>query len=450
MKYNENKKILHIVHCIDTEGPLTEDLIDTFQRVNDVYGKVVSGIDATKVNLKKLQNKEFELGGYETNISKMLDPKLLKYNNNWEQINTMLDEALSAPFRNKTVDDFTNGWTYSWHCMDHVGYTDNPRRKDIGFGNVFRFYKHKLKEFSNHNDEINWHYHPLSFSRNPLQCATNYINSFDVLLEILCRRVIDENWFPTTNRPGFHTERQDIHMFLEQWIPFDYANQNYDIDDGQLDLVGGRFGDWRRASSSWLGYNPSHDDYQLPGNCRRFIYRCLNVGTRFNELKKHHVESAFLDASKNGSAILAFADHDYRDIRPNVDYVRGLVEDIRGQFPNVLIKFSGAEAAAIEHNNTLSDCCTGDVDNLSLIIELELNKLKVKVESGQLFGPQPFLALRTHDGAYHHDNFDIQIPGKEYTYTFDSNTLPLKAIQSIGVASSGRFGGYDVKKLDVK
>ncbi|MDA0120160.1 MULTISPECIES: hypothetical protein [Vibrio] len=439
---NENKqKTLYVVHCIDTEGPLTEDLVDTFKRLKNVYGNVVKDIEPSRENLRKLQNAELNLDGFEKEVSKMLAPHLLQYNNNWSQIDRMLDDALSEAFRKKTIDDANEGWVYSWHCMDHVGYSDNPRRKDLGFGNVFRFYRQKLKETNSECDEINWHYHPLSFSRNPLQCATNYVNSYDVLLESLCRRVIDEGWFPTVNRPGFHTERQDIHMFLEQWIPFDYANQFYEVDDGQLDLVSGRFGDWRRASSSWRGYNPSHDDYQSLGNCRRHIFRCLNVGTRFNELKKHHVASAFAEADNMGSAILAFADHDYRDIRPNVNYVRGLVESLRSEYPSVKVKFSGAEQAAVavtENTNRTP---------LKLAASVEQNVLKVRVLSGELFGPQPFLAIKTLQGNYYHDNFDIQTPGIEYTYTFDFNTLPLRSVSSIGVASAGRYGAFDVQQI---
>ena len=30
-----NDKILHIVHTIDTEGPLDEDLLATFERIKD-------------------------------------------------------------------------------------------------------------------------------------------------------------------------------------------------------------------------------------------------------------------------------------------------------------------------------------------------------------------------------------------------------------------------------
>ncbi|MCG9687461.1 hypothetical protein L1D13_11050, partial [Vibrio tubiashii] len=342
---SDMNKTLYIVHCIDTEGPLTEDISDTFDRIESIYD-IKLGLHSNPDNLKKLQRKELDLAGLENEIAKLVSPELLNYNNSWQDVRNMLLDCLSEDFRNKTIDDFGNGWVYSWHCMDHAGYSDNPRRKDLGYGNVYKFYKNILAETNSTQDEINWHYHPLPFDRNPLRCAVNYSNSFDVLLQVLTRRVIDEGWFPSVNRPGFHSERQDIHMFLEQWIPFDYANQSYDFDDGQQDLIGGRFGDWRRAPKTWRGYNPHHDDYQTEGGCRRTIFRCLNVGTRFNLLKISHVREAFKEAQEEGSAILSFSNHDYREMRGDIDYVRGLLSECRSEFPDVKIAFAGANEAA--------------------------------------------------------------------------------------------------------
>jgi len=83
------------------------------------------------------------------------------------------------------------------------------------------------------------------------------IASGDGLYEILARRVIDWLWFPSCFRPGFHTERPDSHLFLEQFIPFDYANQACGDDGGAFsDTAGGRYGDWRRATRSWHPYQP--------------------------------------------------------------------------------------------------------------------------------------------------------------------------------------------------
>ena len=92
----------------------------------------------------------------------------------------------------------------------------------MGIHQVFDFYK-DLVDNQNLGDSLHWHFHPMSTYREANKCATSYINS-PHLYEILCRRIIERKWFPTVFRAGFHVERPDSHLFLEQWIPFDLSN----------------------------------------------------------------------------------------------------------------------------------------------------------------------------------------------------------------------------------
>jgi hypothetical protein len=435
----QNIPILHIVHCIDTEGPLYEDIQATFERLDSIFG---IKMEASPENLRKLQKKKIYLEGLEDAVAKCFAPELLKYNTNWAEISDMLDEALSSDFRSRMLDDFGNGWVYSWHCMDHIGYNENPRHKDAGYGNVFRYYKSKLALTESSADEINWHFHPLSLARKPTQAATSYLNSYDVLLPIICRRILDDQWFPVVNRPGFHAERPDSHAFMEQWLPFDYANQFVEEKEDQPDVSDGRFGDWRRAPKTWRGYHPSHDDYQVEGNCRRIIFRCLNLGTRLRSLTTEHFHEAFKEAKENGSAVLAFADHDYRDIRTDVATFRAMLLKVKNQYPEVKIKFSGAEAAAL--------AISGNYFQPKLVLTTELigNKFFVKLQEGELFGPQPFLAIKLKSGQYFHDNMDMIEPGKVWAYVLDEQTFKVEALEKIGVGSAGRFGGYNVSVIE--
>jgi hypothetical protein len=130
---------------------------------------------------------------------------------------------------------------YSWFVVDHVGYTDNPRRRDIGYHNVFDHYRRLLHETGSTHDDLQFHFHPMSTYREAHVCATSYLNS-PHLLETLARRIIDRGWFPSCFRPGFHAERPDAHWFLEQWLPFDFANQAMPDDadvERQRDLAAG-------------------------------------------------------------------------------------------------------------------------------------------------------------------------------------------------------------------
>lgn len=431
--------VLHIVHCIDTEGPLDEDLQATFERLQYIFG---ISLKPSQQTLVALQKKEIDLGGLEERVAKTFAPELLKYNRNWADISDMLDSALSDDFRRQVIDDFGNGWVYSWHCMDHVSCFDNPRHKDFGYGNIFRFYETKLAETNSVQDEINWHYHPLSLKKDPTHTASSYLNNYNDILQILCRRIIENKWFPVVNRPAFHTERPDSHAFLENWLPFDYANQVLDSEQDQHELTHGRFADWSRAPKTWRGYHPSHDDYQQEGNCKRIIFRILNVGTRHRALNETHFHEAFKEAKESGEAIIAFADHDYRDLREDVNKARQMLSAVRGMYPDVKIKFSGAESAAKE--------ILGYNDKKGPVITLEMsgNRAVIRLKDGEIYGPQPFLAIKTKDGRYFHDNVDVIEPKREWSYIFDDQTMNVDILSKIGVGTAGRYGGYSAAVIE--
>ena len=46
-------------------------------------------------------------------------------------------KIFSKDFRNKDKDSFGKNWIFNWHCLDHVGYKHNPRRRDLGYHKIF-------------------------------------------------------------------------------------------------------------------------------------------------------------------------------------------------------------------------------------------------------------------------------------------------------------------------
>tara|TARA_B100000315_G_scaffold156944_1_gene145478 strand:- start:880 stop:1224 length:345 start_codon:yes stop_codon:yes gene_type:complete len=106
----KNNNIVHIVHCIDTEGPLSENLNATFKRLKNIFGV---DLRISKNNLHKIQNKKLDFGGKENLIAKVFNPKLLSYNDNWSKIKKMHSNISSVKFRNKYKDSFGNGWIYN-------------------------------------------------------------------------------------------------------------------------------------------------------------------------------------------------------------------------------------------------------------------------------------------------------------------------------------------------
>jgi hypothetical protein len=64
------------------------------------------------------------------------------------------------------------------------------------------------------------------------------------------------------------------------------------------------------------------------------------------------------------------------------------------------------------------------------------------------FGPQPWLALKTVNGKYHFDNFDIDVPFHRWQYVFDQETFALSGLSVIGIAANNAQGSTTVVQVD--
>ena len=432
------EKVVYIVHCVDTEGPLKETIRATFERLKEMFG---IDLKPSYETLRKLQEMSIDLNGNEKDVATVVSDKLLSYNETWTPLDSMLDELLSIKFRNRILDSCGNGWIYNWHCMDHVGFSENPRHRDLGFHNIFDHYIEKLDQTSSQQDGIHFHHHPIPFTKQAHHPATHFFSHCPVIFEIIARKIIERKWFPSVNRPGFHSTRPDSHWFLEQFVPFDIANQNTTEDYSNFkDLADGRFGDWRRAPNNWEPYHPSHDDYQEKGECRRWIAKSLNLGTRARLLKESDIDQAFREAELGKPVFLSFNHHDFRDMRPDVIKVQDMINKISKKFPNVKFRFSEARDAmrgALGLEKKLP---------ISFEIKIDENKLLVSTKN-PTFGPQPFLAIKTKDGRFFHDNFDFQKPFYQWSYVFDNITFPLSSIESIGIGTCDSIGNVTVASI---
>src|SRR5690606_12273812 len=92
---------LHVVHCVDTEGPLYESLEATFERLHTMTGVRLSPSRAT---LAALRRGEVDLGGKEDTVRLALSEQLLAYNDTWDKVDAMLDDMMSDEFRSRFGD----------------------------------------------------------------------------------------------------------------------------------------------------------------------------------------------------------------------------------------------------------------------------------------------------------------------------------------------------------
>jgi len=442
--------IVYIVHHIDTEGPLWENIEELFDRI-----KVIFGIDIapTYENLEKLQKGQIDFPlSIKQEIAMVVDPHTIGFKRNWGMIEEMLYRIMNPSFRNKISDSFGGGWIYNWHVMDHVGFgPDNPRHRDMGHHNIFDFYTYIIKNTNSIQDRLHWHFHPIPFYKQANIMATSYDNSISALHQILCRRLIDKNWFPVVNRAGFHAERADSNLFLEQWIPFDPSNlavEDSEQPKHQKDQTNGRFADWRGAPTDWSIYHPSLYDWRLKGNANRFIARILNMKARHRNISVEEIEKAFVKASNGENVYLGITNHDWREMAIEIDGFREMLQIVVSRFPEVKFQF----AETVDAFRKVIGYTTEETENNKLTLNVSLVNDTINVETlqGEIFGPQPYLAFKTKNGDYFHDNFDSQISRQSFSYVFDEYTIPLRNIESIAVASNDKYGNTFIKRIQLQ
>jgi len=439
-------KTVYIVHAIDTEGPIYESLSATFERLNEILGIKLS---PNEDNLELLRNKELDLGGKEEIAASFVSKDKLDYNDSWHKIDIMLSKIMSEEFRNTLKDSFGGGWIYNWFCLDLVGFTSNPRGKDIGFHCIYDRYLDYITKYNSSQDSLQFHFHPMTIYKEAHKFSTSFVNS-SYLYEILSRKIIERDFFPSSFRPGFHTERPDSNWFLEQWIPFDCANQAMDdmSEKENFDnLKNGRLGDWRGSPSDWSIYNPDLYDYRKKGNLNRFISRCLNMNARHSNLSQNEVNKAFERANIGEPTLMAFTNHDFRDMEPEIEAVINKIRKASYKFPDVSFKFCRVDEAFryVIFGN--------EFEKLELDVKLynENNKVRLSIKTlqSEVFGPQPFLAIKTKGNRFIHDNLDFGTDGKSWYYVFDDHTVIPSDIDTIGVAANNIYGDTFLKKIRI-
>jgi len=425
----ESRPLVHVVHCVDTEGPLEEPLEATFDRLRKEMGVDLPPSIAT---LRALQSGTLELGGAESTVARFLAPGRLAYLSSWNAVEEMVNAVTAPSFRREHADPEGNPYTFSWFVIDVVGYADNPRRKAVGWNVIWDNYTRFLSGCAA-NDSLGWHFHTVPVGRHALHYNPCWTNN-DVHEQALARRLIQRGWFPSIFRAGGMIERWDLSAWLEQFIPLDFSNRAV---AGPGEGGPGVECDWRGAPLDWRPYHPHHDDYRRPGAMRRWMFRCLDVDTPDCALGRADVEQAFATAAQHGHAVLAYTDHDRRDLRPDIDKALGHIRAVAAEHPDVRWRFANAHQAAratLGLDDAPAPRFSHRFDGKILFIESDRT----------LFGPHPFLAVEEEGEVFYRDNPTIE---GERRWAYRSNRWD--KVRRIGVAGSNASASCGIHVIEV-
>lgn len=414
-------------HCIDVEGPMTETVEATWERLKEEDGIEVTA-PPTKENLKKLQLKQLPVSDDEQTLSflaRKYSADNLNYFENWDEIDSEFRKIISPEFRRKNCDSKGGAYRFNWFIYDHYGFKNNPRFHAEGIHAIFDHYHELFLEENEFNDGVYWHYHHVPSSGDALEWNTNWWMN-GIHEEILARRIIERNWFPSVFRAGGHIERNDLSYWLEMFIPFDFSART----SRDLNRLHGAaaVNDWRFSPYRWGYYHPDFYDYRKPGNMKRSLYRCLDLRTWITAITEEDVREAFEQAKYGYDTVLAYYNHDFRPMSDDIENIVQLIRKVHKEFPEVDWEFDNClNSARSIQGYTPSDKAP------DLQYSLDGTLLSVTSDS-ELFGPEPFLAIK-ESGRFFRDNFTRESNTK-WCYRFRKPSQ----IESFGIAANSQGG----------
>lgn len=421
-----NKKV-YVVHCVDAEGPLYESLGATFKRLRD-FG--VAGYPETLETLKKLQNGEIALGGKEDEIMKLISPERLNYIDSFEKLESMIKKATSKEFRMKYPDSTGQPYKFSWFILDFVGFKTNPRKRPEGYHVMWDWY-HDLLRGQNFGDGRYWHFHTVPPSGEGTEYNNCWTNN-DYPEQVLCRRILDKGWFPAVVRTGACIESLALSFWLEMFIPFDYSNSWIPERRFYEERV---IGDWRNAPLSWDGYHPDFYDYRNLGKMKRKIFRCIEIDNGRYKLTEQDIIPAFEQASKGKTAVLAYSNHDRRDIRSDIEYMHQLLIKVSKEYSDVEWSYQNALSAA----RLIGGYPSHSSSKMHLIRKKDI--LWISADS-ETYSQIPFIALREKNGLIYRGTPLIEKANRKWSFKIRRP----EHIDEIGVTLTYPNGTVTVEK----
>ncbi len=351
----------------------------------------------------------------------------------WESLGELVN-TLTGDLRNSLRDSFDNPLIINWFLLDWTGYSKNDtefkkRGHDIRLHAVWDFYRKSILSDDTikiTKDGLYWHYH-----HPPLDGAWGWNKNWNDSKwyeYILGKLILNHDFFPTLYRAGKYVETNDNSHWLEKWIPFDYSS---------ISPVKRDFCDWSEATTSWVPYNPSFENYQHPGSMKRFVARSLPVAAKggSGSLDIKEVESAFNEIKQDRPAIFSFHTHDYyRSILDEFSDTHRILNEISAKV-GIPWAYSNALEALRPHTKL-------SLDKLDLIVEkLDNNEFKI-IANHEMFCEQPFVIAEDKVG-----NVERIDTTKINNLTYQVE-IP-KGSSRIGIGANDIYGNYITKNISL-
>lgn len=302
----------------------------------------------------------------------------------WPDILESLRELTDPAWRANHADSLGRPYRFNWFIMDFTGFVTNPKNRIAEYHNTWDH----IGSLQVDLDGLYWHYHVPPDSGIGDEWSPTWLTSNEANV-VLSRRLLERGTFPAAFRAGGTIEDEAASQWLEHAVPIDYSNRVSARSHPGADLY--HF-NWHGAPAVWGSYHPACGDVFRPGSMRRFVYRSIDLRSRYNDMTPQILDEVFAEVARMGEhRVLSFFSHDNRDMRPESYDIHELLV-----------------AAAERHGVPWESCTAIDahrryhgLEPAPLLLTLDAAKDAILLRTdGEPLQHEPFVAAELDDGRF--------------------------------------------------
>ena len=306
-------------------------------------------------------------------------------------------KVMAETFRQQFKDSFGNPLKLTWWMMagNVYRYADNT---NIPVPNVMTL--HLMKEYHGDairrwGDELTFHYHPNAWSDENgdgvyywNQVHDNNFNKVrDDFDFTLAQFLLEEETFPVSFRSGCHYMDNVWQQYLDSLLLYnmdnDWPAKRLTSPEPVLNIY-----DWSKASSEFVPFHPSAENYQLPGNLRGWNLRSKHIGS----VTQAMMDSIFAKAGRGVDQVACLWGHlPEEDFLTNLQKMDSIAHRSAGKYTNVTFRYCTAVEAM--------QLWRGTADTTAPVVEMAELRIGDRVSftirtNEPIFQPRPFVAVK--------------------------------------------------------
>ncbi len=360
--------------------------------------------------------------------------------------NTNTSKVMSDEFRVPLKDSYGNNVKLTWWMMagNIFRYATN---NDVPLPNTMTLYlmkKYFGDKVTQWGDELSLHYHTFVWTdyNNDGQYywnqAKNFNESKDDFDVTMAQFLLDENVFPVSFRSGWHYMDNNWQNYINNFFPYslhnDYPNKRT-FDEEPIDNIF----DWSLASSEFVPFKPSSQNYQLDGGSRGWNVRSKYMGSVTQQM----VNEIFQKAKQGKDQLVCFWSHLPEENFPQqIQNIDLLLHNAASTYSTVKFRYCTAVEA---YQRYLKNTDTSSpIINLSFEDGGENSRILISTDEN-IFQPKPIVAIKDKNEQYF-----LAFCDKIGLNTWRTkNTIVKNNIGKIGVACIDTSGNLSTEFINI-